>query len=91
MIKNIYVIAEQRKGSLRDITWEAVAAGKKLATDLGAELTCVLLCGKGGLIAEQLAGEVPKVLLVENPVFESTNSEAVISTLKELIKPQGSY
>ena len=91
MIKNIYVIAEQRKGSLRDITWEAVAAGKKLAADLGAELTCVLLCGKGGPMSEQLAAEVPKVLLVENPVFESTNSEAVISTLKELIKPQGSY
>jgi electron transfer flavoprotein alpha subunit len=91
MTTNIYVIVEHRNGVLRDISWEAVAAGKKLSADLGAELTCVVLCGTGESMAPQLASEVPKVLVVENPVFETTNSEALILTLKELLKPQGSY
>lgn len=90
-MKNIYVIAEHRNGALRDISWEAISAGKKLAGDLEAELTCVLLCGEGTSMADQLAAEVPKITVVENPVFESTNSEAVIRTLREIIKPQGSY
>jgi hypothetical protein len=29
-MENIYVLAEHRKGVIRDTTWEAIAAGRKL-------------------------------------------------------------
>ena len=82
MMKNIYVLAEHRKGALRDTTWEAIAAGRKLSSDLGAELVCVLLANNAAPMAEQLAGETPRVLVVDNPVFQTMNSEAVIKTLQ---------
>ena len=36
-MKHIFVLAEHRKQQLRDTTWEAIAAGRKLASDLGAQ------------------------------------------------------
>jgi electron transfer flavoprotein alpha subunit len=91
MTKNIYVLAEHRKGALRDTTWEAISAGRKLSSDLGAELVCVLLANNAAQMAEQLAAESPRVLVVDNPVFQTMNSEAVIKTLQEILKPTGSY
>jgi len=91
MTKNIYVLAEHRKGALRDTTWEAIAAGRKLSSELGADLVCVLLANNSAQMAEQLAAETPRVLVVDNPVFQTMNSEAVIKTLQEILKPAGSY
>ena len=90
-MKNIYVLAEHRKGVLRDTTWEAIAAGRKLSSTLGAELTCVLLAGNASGMAEILAAEAHKVVVVDNPIFETMNSEAIIRTLKEILKPNGAY
>lgn len=90
-MKNIYILAEHRKGALRDTTWEAIAAGRKLASDFGADLTCVLLAKDAGPMAELLAAEVPRVLVIDNPVFETMNSEAINLALTEVLKPSGSY
>lgn len=89
-MENIYVLAEHRKGVIRDTTWEAIAAGRKLSSELGAELTCILLSANAAM-AETLSTEAPRVMVVENPIFETMNSEAIIKTLKEVLKPSGSY
>ena len=70
-MKQIFVLAEHRKGQLRDTTWEAIAAGRKLAADLGAELTCLLLGSNTDAMAEALAKECPKVIAVDDPAFET--------------------
>lgn len=89
-MKNIYVLAEHRKGLIRDTTWEAIAAGRKLSSELGAELTCILLSANATM-AETLSTEAQRVMVVNDPIFETMNSEAVIKTLKEILKPSGSY
>jgi electron transfer flavoprotein alpha subunit len=85
-MKNIFVLAEHRKQQLRDTTWEALAAGRKMASALGADLTCILLGHNVDGMAEKLAKECPKVLAVDDPRFETLNSEAFIKALPPILK-----
>jgi electron transfer flavoprotein alpha subunit len=45
-MKEIIVIAEHRRGELRDVTWEMLSKGRQLAESTSAELSVALL-GKG--------------------------------------------
>jgi len=85
-MKQIFVLAEHRKGQLRDTTWEALAAGRKLAADLGAELTCLLLGTNIDSMAEALAKECPDVIAVDDPRFETFNSEPLTNALREILQ-----
>ncbi len=42
MAGNVWVVAEQWKGSISDATYEALALGRELAAGLGARLEAVL-------------------------------------------------
>lgn len=90
-MKKIYVLAEHRKGEIRDTTWEAIAAGQKLSSSFGSELICILLASKASTMAETLSREGLKILVVDNPLFETMNSEAAIMAMKEILKPSGEY
>lgn len=85
-MKNIFVLAEHRKQQLRDSTWEAIAAGRKLANDLGAELTCLVLGSQVADMAQLLAKECTRVLTVEDPKFEPFNSEAFRKALVPILR-----
>jgi electron transfer flavoprotein alpha subunit len=85
-MKQIFVLAEHRKQQLRDTTWEAIAAGRQLASDLGADLTCLLLGNQVADMADKLAKECPKVLTVDDPKFEPFNSEAFMKALVSILK-----
>ena len=53
-MKEIIVLAEHRRGELRDVTWEMLSKSRQLAESIGAEIGVALL-GKGvGQIAEAL-------------------------------------
>lgn len=90
-MKQIFVLAEHRNGNLRDTTWEAIAAGRKLAAEMGAELCGMLLAGSVDAMAAEMAKECPKVLAVEDQRFETFNSEALIRALTALLKDRGPY
>ena len=85
-MKQIFVLAEHRKQQLRDTTWEAIAAGRKLASDLGAELTCLLLGNQVADMADKLARECPRVLAVDDAKFEPFNSEAFMKALVSILQ-----
>ncbi|MEW6352639.1 MAG: electron transfer flavoprotein subunit alpha/FixB family protein [Thermodesulfobacteriota bacterium] len=90
-MKQIFVLAEHRKQQLRDTTWEAIAAGRKVAGEFGAELTCILLASNPDGMADQLAKECPKVLVVDDPKFETFNSDALIKALAPILKDRGPF
>lgn len=90
-MKHIFVLAEHRRQKLRDVTWEAVEAGRKLAADLGCELTCILLAGNGAGMADELAKECPKVLVVEDPKFETFNSDLTIKCLTSILQDKAPF
>jgi electron transfer flavoprotein alpha subunit len=90
-MKEVVVLAEHRSQQLRDITWEALAAGSKLAADLGAELVCVLLGNAVDSMAEALAKECPRVIAVDDPAFEHFNSEAYSMALASILADRSPY
>lgn len=84
-MKEIIVIAEHRRGELRDVTWEMLSKGRQLAESTGAELGVALL-GKGmNPLAEALKPKVKRVLLIEDPRLEAFNPETYKKVLIQLI------
>jgi len=47
MAQGVLVVAEQRKGVIRKVTWEVLSEGKRLADQLGQEMMAVVLGGDG--------------------------------------------
>jgi len=84
-MKEIIVLAEHRRGELRDVTWEMLSKGRQLAENMGAEIGVALL-GKGvGPLAETLKPKAHRVLLVEDQRLEAYNSETYEKVLTQLI------
>ena len=53
----IWVVAQHRQGQLHKMTLEALAAGQKLAAEIGAEVEAVVLGGADvATVAEELRG-----------------------------------
>jgi len=84
-MKEIVVIAEHRRGEIRDITWEMLSKGRQLAESAGADLSVALL-GKGvNHLAEALKPKAKRVFLIEDERLEFYNSEAYERALTQLI------
>jgi len=84
-MREILVLAEHRKGELRDITWEMISKGRELAQGMGGE-THVALLGKGvNHFAEAIKSKANKVFLVEDEKLDVYNSETYQSVLARLL------
>jgi electron transfer flavoprotein alpha subunit len=84
-MKEIIVVAEHRRGELRDVTWEMLSKGRELAESTGSDLAVALL-GKGmNAMADALKAKAKRVLLVEDDRLETFNSETYKKTLTQLI------
>ena len=55
MAESVLVFAEQQAGKLSRPTWEAMAAGQRLAQDLGGSVSAVLLGHNVAPLASELA------------------------------------
>jgi electron transfer flavoprotein alpha subunit len=67
MTTHILVVGEQREGRLNRTTWEALAAGQKLAHDLGGQVSAVVLgYGIGDLAADVARKQLAAVYLAED-------------------------
>ncbi|MHB8170541.1 MAG: electron transfer flavoprotein subunit alpha/FixB family protein [Thermincolia bacterium] len=84
----IWVVAEQRDGALRKITFEMLSKGRRLADEKGLQLGSVLMGGPGvaGLAGELGFYGADKVYLVENPLLEYYTTDAYTLALTKLIK-----
>lgn len=87
MAKGIMVVAEQRDGAFRKVSFEIASAARKLADEAGEEVSAVVL-GSG---VEGIAGELGKygvdtVYLADDPVFEKYTTEAYTAAVTKLVK-----
>jgi len=81
----IFVLTEHRQGQIRDITFEMLTKGKKLAEKANADLTAVLLGKEAKEQAKTLSEYAKKVLLVEDAKLENFDSESYKKVLSSLI------
>jgi electron transfer flavoprotein alpha subunit len=90
MAQSIWIVAEQWRGQLSEITYEGLALGRELATGLGVPLEAVLL----GHNAKELAGTLGKadsVLYADHPLLLEPIADVYTEALVQLArdrKPQ---
>jgi electron transfer flavoprotein alpha subunit len=83
----ILVIAEQRSGALNKASWEAVAAGQRLAARLGGAPVTVALAGSGigAAAADLAAAAVAEVIAVEHAALEPYTADGFVAALAPLV------
>ena len=78
MAQGVMIIAEQREGDIRKISYELVSEGRRLADSLGQELTAILPGSNIKDKAAQLGNYgADKVLVADDPRLEKYNTDAV--------------
>ena len=85
MAGNVWVLAEQWRGEVSEITYEVLALGSELAMALGVKLQAVLLGRRMESLAETL-GKADSVLYVDHAALEEPTTEALSAALSQLVK-----
>jgi electron transfer flavoprotein alpha subunit len=86
MSKKVLVLGEAREGSLRNVSFEAIAAGKQIAD--GGEVVAVLVGdGVAGVANELIAYGADRVVVVEHPHLKAYTpdgySQAVLAVVEQ--------
>ncbi len=87
MAKGVWIVAEQRDGAFRKISFELASTARKLADQLGEEV-CAVLCGSG---IEGIAGQlgkygVDKVFVADHPSLEPYTTDAHALAVAKAVK-----
>jgi electron transfer flavoprotein alpha subunit len=82
---DVFVLAEHRRGELREVTLEMLGKGRKLADQMGGNLKAVLLGHGVDAFASSLADQAHEVLMVEDERLENFNSELYQKVLVSLL------
>ena len=90
MAGNLWVVAENWRGKISDVTFELLALGRELADGLGVPLEAVVLCHQGKELTRDL-GAADTVLFLDHPSLAEPTAESYGAALAKLIqarKPQ---
>ena len=75
--KGVLICGETFEGKLAPITIELLGIGRKLATELGEELSILLMGSKTGALGQEaIAYGADKVYISEDSLFDNYNSDA---------------
>jgi len=85
--KGVLVCGEIAEGKLAPVTVELLGLGRKLANDLGEELSTLLMGSKaGGLGKEAIVYGADKVYVAEDSLLDQYNSDAYTQVAADLCK-----
>ena len=82
----ILVLAEQRGGELRDITFEMLTVANRLGKENNLAVTALFLGHEVSDLAQQLTGACDTVLVMEDPELANYNADPYLIALDEIIK-----
>ena len=86
MAKGVMIVAEQRDGALRKISFELASTARKLADQTGDEVSAVLLgSGVEAMAAELGKYGVDKVFVGDNAALEPYVTEAHAEVTAKII------
>lgn len=85
--KGVMAYCEVSEGKLAAIATEILGCGRKLADDLGQELSAVLVgTGINGLAQEAIAFGADKVYVVDDPELKDYRTDAYVSVMEKVVK-----
>ena len=89
MAEQILVFAEHQAGKLTRPAWEALAAGQKLAQDIGTTVSAVLVGhGVAALASDVANAEVQEVLTIDSPALLEYTADGYTQALRAVIEEQ---
>jgi electron transfer flavoprotein alpha subunit len=87
MSNKVLVLAETREGSLRNVSFEAIAAGKQIAD--GGEVVSVLIGdGVAGVASDLIAYGADRVVTVEHPHLKAYTSDGFSQALTAVVEQE---
>ena len=90
-MSEIYILIEHRQDEIRDISFELLAFGRKLAEEHHSTVTAVVLGYKTGKIVEKIESQAHKILVFDNEVFKEFNTETYQIALTDLIQKNNPF
>lgn len=88
---DILAVVEHRQGAIRDITYELLTFGRKLAEKTDAKLVGVLLGHDTGDLQESIRKHVHRLVVADHEVFKHFNSEAYQQALAVIVKKENPF
>ncbi len=89
-MSGVFVVVEQRAGKIARISWEALAAGQHLGTQLGLAVSAVVVgSGTESLAAEIAARTTGKVVRVDHPLLAQYTADGITLALEQLVQSEG--
>jgi len=87
MAKGVWIVAEQRGGALRKVSFEIASAARKIADELGEEVSAVLVgSGVEGLAPELAKYGVDKVYVADDAVFADYTTDGYGAAVAKVVK-----
>jgi electron transfer flavoprotein alpha subunit len=87
MAKDVWVVAEQRAGEVKKITFEVLTEARRLADELGEQMCAVLLgSGVAGLANTLAHYGANKVFVADDPNLEKYTADAYTPVVADLVK-----
>ena len=87
-MNEVFALVEHRQGVIRDITYELLTCGRKLAEKKNTKLTAVLLGHNTEKFIENLKSKAHHLMVIDNEIYKEFNAETYQITLSEIIKKQ---
>ena len=85
--KGVMVFCEIVEGKLAAIATELLGCGRRLADDLGEELSAVLIgSGVSGLAEEAIASGADKAYVVDDALLKEYETDAFLSVMEKVAK-----
>jgi len=89
-MSDIWVVLEERDGRVSRISWEAVAAGQKLAALTGLPVNAAVIGAQTeALAAEAAAKALGKIARVEHPLLAAYTADGFTLALQQLFENEG--
>ncbi|GAH10503.1 unnamed protein product, partial [marine sediment metagenome] len=84
--KGVMAFGEATEGKLASIATELLGCGRKLADDLGQELSAVLVgSGISNLAQEAIAFGADKAYVVDDPLLKDYQTDSYVSVMEKVV------
>lgn len=90
-MNDIFALIEHRQGVIRDITYELLSCGRKVAAQFNAKLTALLLGHKTEKFVENLKSQAHRIFVIDSEVFKEFNAESYQIAVSEIIKKENPF
>jgi len=88
-MSGIFVVLQERDGRVSRASWEAIAAGQLLGSQLNQPVTAVVLgAATEALATEAAAKAIAQVVRVDHPLLAQYTADGFITALAQLIQSQ---